>query len=396
MLPGFETATPPGAAPAGLDEERQRWLAFAHAEYQRIVAAIDAERSQRYAEVVALEDQIEDLQATADLQDLGLVFSGDHPVANSIEYKAAVDQARDRRKTMAKSQQAVVASQSWAIGGDIAEGRKLVGEISKLMLRAYNNELDALIKSTNATNADARSGALSKKRDQIKKLGTRMGLEISPQYHDLAVYEIRQVGRFQAAKLIEKEQERARKEQLREEKRVADEIAKEQAKLDTELKKYQTAMEQLRSRPDASLTEIAELETKLQEVELAQSDITRRAANTRAGHVYIISNPGSLGPKMIKIGMTRRLNPQDRVDELGDASVPFRFSVHALVFSDDAVSLESSLHQRFADRRVNRVNMRREFFYATPAEVREALVGLNAHVLEFDEDPVNEEWDASL
>ena len=98
---------------------------------------------------------------------------------------------------------------------------------------------------------------------------------------------------------------------------------------------------------------------------------------------------------MIKIGMTRRLNPQDRVDELGDASVPFRFSVHAMIFSDDAVGLEGDLHDYFADRRVNRVNLRREFFYATPAEVRAALSGMNAHMLEFDEDPTNDEWDAS-
>ena len=137
----------------------------------------------------------------------------------------------------------------------------------------------------------------------------------------------------------------------------------------------------IRDSPDASVEEIAELELKLESVSEARDDVTLRAANTRAGHVYVISNPGSFGPSMVKIGMTRRLNPQERVDELGDASVPFRYSVHALIFSDDAVGLETDLHRIFEDRRVNKINRRREFFYVTPAEVRDALVGLNLSLI---------------
>lgn len=378
-----------------MEAERDRWLAFARDEFQRIVAEIDAERDQRYAEVRALEAQIEELQATSDLQDIGMIFSGEHPLAASVEYKSVIDEARSRRKQLVKDKQAVVGNQSWAVGGDIKQGRKLVDEISKLMLRAYNNELDSLVKSTNATNPEKKVDALTKKREQIRKLGLSMGLAITQMYHDLAVYEIRQVGRFEAAKLVEKERDRAHKEQLREQKRVEEEIAKEQAKLDREHSKYADALAKLRERPDASAEEIAELEEKVAEVEEARSDVTRRAANTRAGHVYVISNPGSFGNKMVKIGMTRRLNPQDRVDELGDASVPFRYSVHAMIFADDAVGLEAELHRIFADRRVNKVNMRREFFYVTPEEVRNALVGLNAHMLEFNEHPINEEWEAS-
>lgn len=106
------------------------------------------------------------------------------------------------------------------------------------------------------------------------------------------------------------------------------------------------------------------------------------------GAGYVISNIGAFGERMVKIGMTRRLEPMDRVRELGDASVPFRFDVHALIFSEDAVGLENSLHEEFADRRVNRVNLRREFFYATPAEVREVLERLAGnHLLEYNETP---------
>jgi hypothetical protein len=111
--------------------------------------------------------------------------------------------------------------------------------------------------------------------------------------------------------------------------------------------------------------------------------------------VYVISNFGAFGPHVVKIGMTRRLEPLDRIRELGDASVPFRYDVHALVFSEDAVSLENRLHQALADRRLNLVNQRREFFYTTPAEVRDLLTQADGSVLEFVEEPEAEEWHQS-
>lgn len=120
--------------------------------------------------------------------------------------------------------------------------------------------------------------------------------------------------------------------------------------------------------------------------------ITRRAANIRAGHIYVISNIGAFGADIIKIGMTRRLDPMDRLHELGDASVPFRYDVHAIVFSDDAVGLETHLHHQLADRRVNLVNMRREFFRARPAEVRHLLTRLDASIVEWIDEPEALEW----
>ncbi len=110
----------------------------------------------------------------------------------------------------------------------------------------------------------------------------------------------------------------------------------------------------------------------------------------------MISNIGALGERVVKIGMTRRLNPMDRVRELSDASVPFNFDVHALFFSDDAVSIESQMHQRLADKRVNRVNLRREFFYVTPADAKEHLMDLTGELLSFDEEPEALEYHQSL
>ena len=137
---------------------------------------------------------------------------------------------------------------------------------------------------------------------------------------------------------------------------------------------------------------VVEAEGKLAEIERAIEGVAQRAANARAGYVYVISNIGSFGDEVVKIGLTRRLDPLDRVRELGDASVPFGFDVHAIVFSDDAVSLETALHHRFAERRVNLVNLRREFFRVTARQVKEALVEFQGNLLSFMDVPEALEW----
>jgi Meiotically up-regulated gene 113 len=142
----------------------------------------------------------------------------------------------------------------------------------------------------------------------------------------------------------------------------------------------------------------AEAQAKLEQIGAAIDGVEAREANIRTGWVYVISNVGAFGENMVKIGLTRRLDPKERVRELGDASVPFKFDIHALVFSQDAVSLESHLHRELGERRVNRVNLRREFFHATPAEVLLVLQRTDAaeNLLEFTDLAEAEEWRASL
>ena len=152
-------------------------------------------------------------------------------------------------------------------------------------------------------------------------------------------------------------------------------------------------LEASESASDASLAGVRE---RLAEIDGQMEKVISREANIRAGYVYVISNIGAFGERMVKIGLTRRLEPMDRIRELGDASVPFRFDVHAMIFSDNAVGLETQLHQRLADRKVNLVNSAREFFYATPAEVRDLLADIaGQHLLEYTETPAAAEWRAS-
>jgi len=208
-----------------------------------------------------------------------------------------------------------------------------------------------------------------------------MEMSITDEFHALRLEEIELTADFLMKKQEEKEEAREERARLREERQVAMELAAERERLNKERSHIVNAIQKLQ----ATGGNDAELELRLAELDAAIAQNDYRAANIRAGYVYVISNRGAFGDSVIKIGLTRRLEPLDRVNELGDASVPFRFDVHALFFSEDAVGLEAELHQHFADRRLNCVNTRKEFFFATPAEVREVLEAKVGNLLEFAE-----------
>src|SRR5664279_1587755 len=212
-----------------------------------------------------------------------------------------------------------------------------------------------------------------------------MELRVAPDYHQTRVEELELTADFQMKLQEEKEQAREERELLREQRRAEKELAAERERLDKETAHYVSALQALRAKGDE--TAAGELEGRLAEIDAAIEANDYRSANIRAGYIYVNSNVGALGPNIVKIGMTRRLEPRDRVRELGDASVPFPYDVHALFFSDDAISLEAELHRAFADRRVNFVNARREFFFARPAQVRDLLVEKVGGLLEFTEQP---------
>jgi hypothetical protein len=178
----------------------------------------------------------------------------------------------------------------------------------------------------------------------------------------------------------EKEREKEERARLREERAAQAEFARQREKLERERTHYLNARASLEANGDIEAAE--RLRAELGEIDKAIEDVDYRAANIRAGYVYVISNLGAFGERMVKVGMTRRQDPMDRVKELSDASVPFNFDVHAIHFSNDAVGVEAEMHRRLADRRVNRVNLRREFFYATPAEVRDLLADVAGDLLE--------------
>ncbi|RZJ95351.1 MAG: DUF4041 domain-containing protein, partial [Hymenobacter sp.] len=178
----------------------------------------------------------------------------------------------------------------------------------------------------------------------------------------------------------ERDEQRRIREQMREEEAAQREL--EKAKLEAEREAKRDAEALARARLDYEkakgpeqqrmLERIAELERRVAE-DLEKQRAISQAQLTRTGHVYVISNIGSFGEGVYKLGMTRRLVPQDRIDELGDASVPFEFDVHAIIRTSDAPALESALHRTFTDRRVNRINERKEFFRVSLEEIASAV-----------------------
>jgi hypothetical protein len=212
-----------------------------------------------------------------------------------------------------------------------------------------------------------------------------MEMRVSPDYHALRVEELQLTQDYLMKQQEEKERARDERERLREERKAEQELQAERERLEKEKAHYLNVLDSLRQGGDTEGA--ARLAAKLAEIDQAIAQNDYRTANIRAGYVYVISNVGAFGPNVVKIGMTRRLEPMDRVRELGDASVPFPFDVHALYFSDDAVTLESELHEEFANHRLNRVNLRREFFFATPSEVRRVLANKIGNLLEFTEEP---------
>lgn len=334
------------------------------------------------SEVIEMSDQ-------RVLQDVG-IYRYHHPLEDAAAYKDRLAVINGRIDDVVKANQAILAADLFTFDGSLAKGRRMVSDLSKLMLRAYNAEADNCVRSLRNGNISTAKRRLENAMKSIEKLGIIMEMRVNPDYHQLRLEELELTADYQMKVQEEKERAREERELLREQRKAEQELAAERERLEKERTHYETALEQLRARGDAAAAD--ELEGRLAEIEQAIAANDYRTANIRAGYIYVISNIGALGPNIVKIGMTRRLDPRDRVRELGDASVPFLYDTHALFFSDDAVTLENELHKAFADRRVNLVNARREFFFATPTEVRELLIDKVGGLLEFNETPEAPEY----
>lgn len=371
---------------------REREVALAETSGQ--LAALTAEREQVRAQLDELRGLVVVTEELALLQEVG-VYEYRHPLSDSVAYKAELARLRDQIKAMARVDGgAVLATTDWTVNGSRPQGRAMVRDFSKLLLRAYNAEADNLVRGLKPYKLGSAVERLTKVADSIARLGRTMDIRISAPYHALRVRELEFTADYLEKLSEEKEREREERERLKEERRAQQELDRERARLEKERTHYENALAALEAKGDSDAA--ARMRDQIEETDRAIADVDYRAANVRAGYVYVISNLGALGDRIVKIGMTRRIDPLDRVRELGDASVPFKYDVHALFFSNDAVGIEAELHRRLADRRVNRINLRREFFYATPAEVRDHLAQLTGDILSYEDEPEALEFRQSL
>lgn len=336
--------------------------------------SLETEIANKRKLIVTLDDEIL-------FQEFGL-YTPRYEFANSSEYKTRLDSNREAQKNLIRDEKAIIGSKDWTVNNSASQGKKMIKDMQKLLLRAFNSDCDEAISKVKFNNFAASLAKITVSRDAISKLGTVMNLFISQKYYNLKVEELTLAFEYQQKKQEEKEEQKALREQLREEAKLQKEIEAARKTIEKEKKHYTNALKKAEKDYDAAKTDeekallkekLEGLQVHLEEINKNLTDIDYREANKRAGYVYIISNIGSFGENIYKIGMTRRLDPQERVDELGDASVPFKFDVHAMIFSDDAPKLEAALHNAFASKKLNMVNPRREFFHVTLEEIEEVV-----------------------
>ncbi len=367
-------------------DDLQNQLLEKQSDLQKVSSEIESKKSQ----LIILDEEIL-------VQEFGL-YKPTFNFASSLGYKEELAKIRSLQKDLIKSKNAVSGNMNWQVNGSTSKGRKMVSDTQKLLLRAFNNECDDIVSKVKYTNFDASLDRIYKSAEAISKLGSIMNISITSRYINAKVKELCLAFEYQQKKQTEKEELKAARAEQREQAKVQKEIEEQRKKIEKEQTHYQTAYEnlsaQLSLHPDNTdlLAKKEELESKLSDIDKALTDIDYRQANMKAGYVYIISNIGAFGENIYKIGMTRRLDPQERIDELGDASVPFKFDVHAMIFSDNAPALETALHHAFENRKLNMVNQRREFFNVTLDEIKEVVRKNFDKTVEFIDTPDAEQY----
>lgn len=324
-------------------------------QYKEVTERAAAEIQRLQTEHAELSRLVIETRETAILQEVG-IYEYRHPLDDAPAYKARLTGIQAKIKDAVKAGSAVKGSTNWTVNGSSRDGARMVSEFSKLMLRAYNNEAESIVRMMKPYTLDSSIARLDKARETISKLGGTMSIRVTDSYHKLRLQELELTSDYLAKVAEQKDRDREARERQREEEIARREIEREMERLRKEQAHYTGTLAALRASGDEEAA--AKLEIKAAEIEDALDGLTKRAANIRTGHVYVVSNVGAFGENMVKIGMTRRLDPMDRIHELGGASVPFQYDLHALIFSDDAVGLETQLHHELRDRRVNWVNLK--------------------------------------
>lgn len=385
MSPEFQNASVLNSKVAELEAKKER---------------LEKEIDKRTSKIDALKKEAIFFEDAITFQEFGL-YTPRYDFVTSEEYKEELDRIRDAQKKLIKNDKAIIGATTWTVNGSKSKGNKMIADMKKLFLRAFNSDCEDVISKVKYNNFDMSLKKIRQSANSIEKLGKSMSLQITQKYIDWKEEELTLAFEYQQKKQEEKEAQKAARAEMREAARLQKEIEAQRKKIEKEQTHYQTAYEkllkQLEEDPDNSdlLAKKSELENQLNDIDRAIKDIDYREANQRAGYVYIISNIGAFGENVYKIGMTRRLDPQDRVDELGDASVPFNFDVHAMIFSDDAPALEAALHKAFEDRKLNMVNTRREFFNVTLDEIKEVVKENFDKTVEFVDVPDAEQFRVS-
>ena len=304
-----------------------------------------------------------------------------------------------------KLEEAELVKNNTAINTLFDSDKKFINTQTRQILRSFNAECDLAISNVTLKNIDTMRNKILRSYETLNKIYKSDGVQITKEFLENKLQQLITAHLYQEKLEDERVQKKLIQEQLKEEEKVRREIEREKAKIEkdetqfkNEISKLMKYLQKTDNEVEKTLyiDKIKECEEKLSELETVKSDVLNREKNTRAGFVYIISNIGSFGENIFKIGMTRRLEPMDRIKELSSASVPFEFDVHALIFSDDAPSLESILHNTFREYEVNKVNHRKEFFSIPLEKIEKVVTEHHNATVQWTYDAAAEEYRESL
>ena len=370
-------------------------------ENKNIIDTLNKTISELNQEIKEKKNQLSVFDVDIDAQEYGL-YKPTFEFANSDLYKDRLKELRDKQKECIKNDSAAFGSTNWTVDGSQAKGRAMVKDNKKLLLRAFNVECDDIVSKVKVSNLDKSIERINKISEQISKLGKTLSISLAPGYIRLKIEEVKLALDFQQKKQEEKELQKELRAQEREEAKVLKVIEEERKRLIKEQSHYQNALKSLLAQIEKNgetedlLEKKAQLENQINDTSTAIENVDYREANRKAGYVYIISNIGAFGENVYKIGMTRRLDPHERVDELGDASVPFNFDIHALIFTEDAPKLEAALHNAFESKKLNKINSRREFFAVSLEEIKNEVRKNFDKTVEWVDIPEAEQYRQSL
>lgn len=362
----------------------------------KALSEITYELNERKALLEAVNDEL-------NVESFGL-YKPRYDFANSSQYKFKLEEIRNKQKEMIKNKKAVHYSENWTVDGSASKGRKMTNDNIKMILRAFNSDCEAAINKIKFNNLEKIENRIYKSFEQLNKLNEVNKVSITQDFLNLKFDELHLGYEYEQRKELEKELLREEREKERENKKVLQEIERKKRSINKEISHYENALNELENKIlIASDNEKLELENKLSEIKEIiekyndeKEELDYRLENIGAGYVYIISNIGAFGENVFKIGVTRRLEPLERIKELSSASVPFKFDVHALIFSYQAFEFEKELHNYFNNKRVNMINNRKEFFNITIDEIESVLNKYKDLTFEFNKIPDAEEYRETL
>lgn len=371
-------------------ERQQRELASKLLETQEKLDSL-TQKEQELDKELANVQYLDECGFYTDLNQLVFTYG------TSQEYKQAIQANLDAQKEMITKNLVCKWGTTWTVEGSTRKGETMMKDTSKMTIRCFNAECNAIIEHMNRTTLDKVNEKIKKSFNQINKLQKTRNMSMDEKYLELKLEQAKLVYEQQLKNKEERELEAQRRAELREQEKLEKEIQKEKDKALKEKQQYLKEMARLAKQKEQTqelLDRIAELEAQVNSIDETIDNLDERGSvQCKAGWVYVISQPGS---EDVKIGTTRRLDPHERIKELGSASVPFKFNTHAVLFAEDAFALENKLHKYFNDKRVNKANVRKEFFHVDVKEVAEYVhTNIDAHV-EFDFNPINEEYEISV